>query len=85
MIQEKMDVELCLTSVGKLLAQLELTPQKPLRRAYERDPLRIERWKAEEFPKLKHLDPAHLRNDFIKNGLKRGFRSKLSAAVDRFS
>jgi hypothetical protein len=32
-----------------------------------------------------YLDPAHLRNDFIKNGLKRGFRSKLSAAVDRFS
>jgi transposase len=53
MIQEKMGVELCLTSVGKLLAQLELTPQKPLRRAYERDPLRIELWKQEEFPKLK--------------------------------
>jgi transposase len=59
MIQEKMDVELCLTSVGKLLAQLELTPQKPLRRAYERDPLRIERWKAEEFPKLKHRARKH--------------------------
>jgi transposase len=59
MIQEKMGVELCLTSVGKLLAQLELTPQKPLRRAYERDPLRIELWKREEFPKLKKRARKH--------------------------
>jgi transposase len=59
MIQEKMGVELCLTSVGKLLAQLELTPQKPLRRAYERDPLRIKLWQQEEFPKLKKRARKH--------------------------
>jgi transposase len=53
MIGEKFGIELCLTSVGKLLAQLELTPQKPLRRAYERDPARIELWKGTDFPKLK--------------------------------
>lgn len=53
MIGKKFGIELCLTSVGKLLAQLELTPQKPLRRAYERDPVRIELWTKEEFPKLK--------------------------------
>jgi transposase len=53
MIGDKFGIELCLTSVGKLLAQLELTPQKPLRRAYERDPVRIELWKEEEYPKLK--------------------------------
>lgn len=53
MLKDKLGIELCLTSVGKLLAQLELTPQKPLRRAYERDPVRIELWKKEEFPKLK--------------------------------
>ena len=33
MIQDKFGQELCLSSVGKLLAQSELTPQKPLRRA----------------------------------------------------
>jgi transposase len=59
MIQERMGVELCLTSVGKLLAQLELTPQKPLRRAYERDPVRIELWKQEQFPKLKKRARKH--------------------------
>jgi transposase len=53
MIGEKMGVELCLTSVGKLLASLEITPQKPLRRAYERDPLAVERWRMEEYPKLR--------------------------------
>lgn len=53
MIHEKMRIELCLTSVGKLLASLDITPQKPLRRAYERDPVAIQRWKAEDYPKLK--------------------------------
>jgi transposase len=53
LIQEKMGVELCLTSVGKLLASLDLTPQKPLRRAYERDPVAVERWRTESYPKLK--------------------------------
>jgi len=59
LIQQKFGVELCLTSVGKLLAQLELTPQKPLRRAYERDPVRIELWTKEEFPKLKKRARKH--------------------------
>jgi transposase len=59
MIAEKFGVGLCLTSVGKLLTQLELTPQKPLRRAYERDPVRIELWKKEEFPKLKKRAGKH--------------------------
>jgi transposase len=53
LILEKMGVELCLTSVGKLLASLEITPQKPLRRAYERDPVAVERWRMENFPKLR--------------------------------
>src|SRR5207237_8025275 len=43
----------CLTSVGKLLASLEITPQKPLRRAYERDPVAVERWRQQQYPKLK--------------------------------
>jgi transposase len=53
MILEKMGIELCLTSVGRLLASLEITPQKPLRRAYERDPLAVEQWRKEDYGKLK--------------------------------
>ena len=53
LIVEKMKVELCLTSVGKLLARLNITPQKPLRRAYERDPQAVALWLAETYPQLK--------------------------------
>src|SRR6266850_5869513 len=53
LIQEKLGVELCLTSVGKLLASLDLTPQKPLRRAYERDPVAVALWQKETYPKLR--------------------------------
>ena len=38
LIEEKMGIDVGLTAVGRLLASLEITPQKPLRRAYERDP-----------------------------------------------
>jgi transposase len=53
LIEQRTGVRLGLTAVGKLLAQLDITPQKPLRRAYERDAKAIERWKREEFPRLK--------------------------------
>ena len=52
LIAERFGIELSLASVGKLLASLHLTPQKPLTRAYERDPLAIETWKQQTYPKL---------------------------------
>ena len=52
LIDAKFGVRLSLASVGALLARLGLTPQKPLQRAYERDPEAIEAWKAEVYPKL---------------------------------
>jgi transposase len=48
-----MGLEFCLTSVGKLLASLNITPRKPLRRAYERDPAAVARWEKETYPQLK--------------------------------
>ena len=53
LIQERMGIELGLTAVGRLLARLEITPQKPLRRAYERDPKAVESWLKEAYPKLR--------------------------------
>lgn len=53
LIRERMQIELGLTAVGRLLARLEITPQKPLRRAYERDPERVREWLEERYPKLK--------------------------------
>lgn len=53
LVEEKFDHKLSVTAVGRLLAALEITPQKPLRRAYERDPVAIAKWKDKDYPKLK--------------------------------
>jgi transposase len=50
LIEQKFGVNLGLTAVGRLLARLGLTPQKPLQRAYQRDPQAIERWQRETYP-----------------------------------
>jgi transposase len=52
LIADKFGANLSVTAVGKLLAKLGLTPQKPLKRAYERDPEAIEIWKRETYPSL---------------------------------
>jgi transposase len=46
-------VELGLTAMGRLLASLDITPQKPLRRAYERDPQAVDQWVKVTYPQLK--------------------------------
>jgi len=53
LLQEKLGIELGLTAVGRLLAGLNITPQKPLRRAYERDPKAVAHWLKETYPQLK--------------------------------
>ena len=50
LIEQKFGVSLGVTAVGRLLARLGLTPQKPLQRAYQRDPQAIERWQRETYP-----------------------------------
>src|SRR6266487_4059470 len=52
LIADKFDANLGVTAVGKLLAKLGLTSQKPLKRAYERDPAAIEAWKNETYPSI---------------------------------
>ena len=44
--------------VGRLLHQLGLSPQKPERRALERDEERIERWKRTRWPQVKKTQRA---------------------------
>ena len=53
LIAERLGIELGLTAVGRLLASLDITPQKPLRRAYERDPRAVAQWREETYPKLR--------------------------------
>ena len=52
LVQEKFAVKLSLATVGALLARLGLTVQKPLQRAYQRDPQAVERWQRETYPAL---------------------------------
>lgn len=52
LIEKKFGVGLGLTAVGELLAKLGLTPQKPLQRAYQRDPEAIEKWQRETYPSI---------------------------------
>jgi len=53
MIQDRFGVSLTLPSIGRLLTSLDITPQKPLRRAYERDEQEIQQWKEEKYPALR--------------------------------
>src|SRR6266571_111770 len=76
LIAQKFGVRLGVTAVGRLLAELDITPQKPLRRAYERDPVAIEQWTRRVFPRLRarakrlaakifFLDEAGVRSDQV--------------------
>jgi len=59
LIAQKFGVQLKLTAVGRLLARLEITPQKPLRRAYERDPKAVALWLAQDYPRLRRRARQH--------------------------
>ena len=53
LLWEEFGLRLSLSSVGRLLAQLGLSCQRPLFRAIEQDPRRVEQWLREEFPQIR--------------------------------
>lgn len=56
---ERFEVKLSLASVGAMLARLGLTAQKPLQRAYQRDPEAIDQWQREIYPALAKTAKKH--------------------------
>lgn len=52
LIERKFGVHLSVWTVGRYLKRWGFTPQKPLRRAFERDPKEVSRWLEEEYPAI---------------------------------
>lgn len=53
LIARRFKVRLSEVSVGRLLRELGLSPQRPPARAYQRDPVRVEAWLREEYPAIR--------------------------------
>jgi len=51
----RVDDVLSLASAGRLLAQLGLTCQKPLSKAFEQNPSLVEEWTKHEYPRINRL------------------------------
>lgn len=52
LILDQFGVSLSEVSVGRLLHELGLTPQRPLRRAYQQNPERVAYWLQKEYPAI---------------------------------
>ncbi|MBL7192105.1 IS630 family transposase, partial [bacterium] len=53
LIEQKFGLRLSRWTVGRYLKRWGFTPQKPARRAFEQDPLAVNRWLEVEYPEIK--------------------------------
>ena len=52
LIAQRYGVDVSVWTVGRYLKRWGLTPQKPVRRAFEKDPVAVRRWLQEEYPRI---------------------------------
>ena len=75
LIRQRFKVSFSEAHVGRILKQLGLSPQRPLYRAYQQNPEKVERWRREEYPAIRSradqedatilfADEAAVRTDF---------------------
>lgn len=73
LIKHLWGISMPIRTVGDYLKRWGFTPQKPLRKAYEQDPKRVNEWLEEEYPKIKEL--AQRENAEIHWGDETGLRN----------
>jgi transposase len=73
LLADRFNLHLSVWTVGRYLKKWGFTPQKPLRRAYERDPKAVQKWLDEEYPAIRRL--AKRENAEIHWGDQMGLRS----------
>jgi transposase len=79
LMADRFDVRVSVWTVGRYLREWGLTPQKPLRRAYERDPEAVARWLNKEYPAIRRRAKAE--NAEIHWGDQMGLRSDHQAGT----
>ena len=52
LLERDFGVSVSVWTVGRYLRSWGMTPQKPLRRAYEQDPVAVRRWLSQEYPAI---------------------------------
>lgn len=52
-IKKEFDITIGLTAVSRMLSDLNITPQKPLKRAYQQNPLAVKEWREITYPLIR--------------------------------
>ena len=73
LIRQHCGVRLAVRTVGKYLARWGFTAQKPLRRAYEQNPVAVQHWLQQDYPAI--VAQAHREGGAIFWGDETGLRS----------
>ena len=73
LIEDQFGIKLAIRTVGNYLCSWGFTPQKPLRRAYEQSPSKVQKWLNESYPAIK--EKAKLEDAEIYWGDETGIRS----------